>query len=70
MIKGVPTTIHATSRASVKIDDSFYTVEYMEERVLPQDEDFDIKEERQDLWNTVNTEVDNQVADILETFKK
>ena len=35
-VKSIPKTIRATSRASVKIGDSYYTVEYSEERVIPQ----------------------------------
>lgn len=63
------TKISATSRASVKVKDSFYTVEYAEERAIPADVDFDIEEERRILWDTVNDEVDNQVADIIKNFK-
>jgi len=61
--------ISATSRASVKIKDSFYTVEYSEERLLPTDIEFNIADERKLLWNNVNKEVDDQIAEILETFK-
>lgn len=55
-------SIKATSRASVKIHDSFYTLEYCEERLIP--EDANIEEERAILWDVVNNEVDNQIADI------
>lgn len=85
-VKATAETIRATSRASVKIGDSYYTVEYSEERVIPQIEkieavnitgeqhtetldDVDIKKERRDLWDTVNSEVDSQIEDILKTFK-
>lgn len=61
-------TIKASSRASVKIGDSYYTIEYCEERSV-NDNDI-IDEERSALWNTVNTECDNQIADIIKTFKK
>ena len=64
------TTIRATSRASVKVRDNFYTVEYSEERALPNDIDFDIVEERQLLWDTVNNEVDAQIEDIVKSFSK
>ena len=60
------TTIRATCRASVKIKDSFYTVEYCEERSI--DPNDDVEEERAALWNTCNTEVDNQLEDILKRF--
>ena len=62
------TTIKASSRASVKVGDSYYTVEWTEERSI---EDTDnIEEERAFLWETCNTEVDNQIEDILKTFRK
>lgn len=62
------TSIRATSRASVKINDSFYTVEYCEEHSL--DPDDNVEEERKTLWNICNTEVDNQIEDILKSFSK
>lgn len=65
------TTIRATSRASVKIKDSFYTVEWCEERTIePADNIADnIEEERASLWETCNSEVDNQIEDILKMIK-
>ena len=69
-MKATITKIQATSRASVKVNDNFYTIEYTEERTLPQDIEYDIVDEREDLWNTVNNECDNQIEDILKTFKK
>lgn len=62
------TTIKASSRASVKVGDSFYTVEWTEERTV--DPTDDLEEERANLWDTANTEVDNQIRDILNAFKK
>lgn len=69
-VKGITTSIRFTSRASVKIVDNFYTIEACEERVIPDVEDVDIEEERKALWDTVNNEVDEQIEDILKTFKK
>lgn len=66
---GTITKISATSRASIKIKDSFYTVEYSEERAMPEGIEYDIKEERQNLWDTVNKECDDQIAQIIDTFK-
>lgn len=63
-------TIRATSRASVKVRDNYYTVEYTEERMLPEDIEFDIEQERELLWSRVNTEVDNQIEDIVKSFSK
>ena len=62
------TTIRATSRASVKVADSFYTVEYCEERSI--DPDDNVEEERKKLWDTCNIEVDRQIEDILKSFSK
>lgn len=70
MTNAIVTTIKASSRASVKVGDNFYTVEYTEERSIPDSENIDIEHERNELWNTVNSECDHQVEDILKTFKK
>ena len=60
------TTIKASSRASVKVGDNFYTIEWTEERTIqPKD---DIEEERTLLWDDVNREVDSQIEDILEAY--
>ena len=67
--KAIITSIQATSRASTKVGDSYYTVEYQEERMIPDTEGIDISEERELLWDTVNAECDRQIEDILKTFK-
>lgn len=67
MSVGVTTAIRITSRASIKVKDSFYTIEYCEERSIP--DDADLEEERADLWNTCNAEVDNQLEDIIKMSK-
>ena len=54
------------NRASVKVADSFYTIEYCEERSI--DSDDNIEEERRKLWDTCNNEVDGQIEDILKSF--
>lgn len=64
------TTIRATSRVSVKIRDNFYTVEYMEERAIPDINGVDIEQEKKLLWDAVNTECDNQAIEIKQTFSK
>ena len=61
-------TIRATSRASTKIRDNYYTVEYCEERTIPDVEGVNLDEERRLLWDRVNEECDNQIADIIKTF--
>ena len=63
-------TIRATSRASMKVADNYYTVEYMEERIIPDIDDVDIENERKILWDTVNSECDNQIEDILTLYTK
>ena len=61
------TVIKASSRASIKVGDSFYTIEYGEERSV---EDTDnLESERADLWETCNGEVDRQIEEIMEMFK-
>ena len=62
------TMIRATSRISLKQGETFYTVEYTEERTVP--EGCDLKQERKLLWDTVNTEVDDQALDIKKLYKK
>ena len=73
--KAEPLTIKATSRVSVKVhtkkgDETFYTLEYTEERMIPDIPDVDIQAERKALWDTVNTEVDNQVQDVYDANAK
>lgn len=65
----VTTLIRATSRASVKVADSFYTVEYCEERSINEELD-NVEDERAKLWNTCNGEVDSQIEDILKSFSR
>ena len=67
-IQGRTVSIKATSRVSLKLKDNFYTVEYSEERIIPDSDDIDIQEERDALWDTVNDECDNQAAEIKKTF--
>lgn len=63
---GKITMIHYISRASVKVQDNFYTIEYGEERQL--EDDVNINDERKALIDDCNEQVDNQVADIVKTF--
>ena len=68
--KAIVAHIKATSRASTKIRDNYYTVEYTEERTIPDIEGVNIEEERKLLWDTVNNECDNQIAEIVKAFAK
>jgi len=63
--KAITTQIRATSRASVKIGNDFYTVEYSEERTVPDVEGVNLEKERRILWDCVNDEVDAQIDTII-----
>lgn len=67
--KATISKITATSRASLKVKDSYFTVEYSEERIIPDIDGVSIKDERTLLWDTVNAEVDNQCEQIIKSFK-
>lgn len=62
------TKISATSRMSLHIKENYFTVEYSEERVIPDLDGVDIEQERVALWDTVNAEVDNQAEILYNTF--
>lgn len=66
--KAIITKIQATSRMSLKVRDNYFTVEYSEERAVPDLEDVDIEKEKALLWDAVNAEVDNQAEVIYNTF--
>lgn len=68
--KATPITIKATSRIALKINDTFYTLEYCEERLVPDIDDVDIAKEREILWDAVNSEVDKQAEDVQKMYKK
>lgn len=71
MSKAITTSIRATSRASVKIGDSFYTLEFCEERSVPDTlDETKLAEERAALWDVCNAEVDNQIDDVIKALKK
>lgn len=67
--QAVTSKIAVTSRGSVKIKDNYFTVEYSEERLIPEGIDVDIEKERQMLWDDCNTEIDNQIEDIYKNLK-
>ena len=60
--------ISATSRTSIRIKENYFTVEYSEERAIPDIEGVNIEKEREILWDTVNAEVDNQAEILYNTF--
>jgi hypothetical protein len=69
-VKGKTTKIIATSRCAVKIKDNYYTTELSAERVLPESDDVDLNKEYEDLFNSINDEVDRQMTDIINTFAR
>ena len=68
--KAVVSTIKATSRVAIKIRDNYYTVEYTEERLVPNTSGIDMDKERTLLFDSVNDVVDTQAEDIIKTFQK
>ena len=68
--KAMPKIIKFSSRASVKVKDNFYTIEYGEERQIDNFENVDINKERQLLIDDCNKQVDNQIEEIVKTFLK
>lgn len=77
-IQGVPTKIAATSRCALCIrdkltgKDNYYTIEALEERTFPSNSAvaLNIDEEWKALFDSVNSVVDAQCEDIIQTFKK
>lgn len=63
--KAITTQIKATSRVSAKIGDDFYTLEFSEERTIPDVEGVDLDKEREKLWDDVNYSVDVQMQDTI-----
>lgn len=69
-VKGKTVKITGTSRCAIKIKDNFYTTELSAERVLPESDDIDLKKEYEDLFNSINDEVDKQMTEIIDTFAR
>lgn len=59
--------IKATSRVATCLKDVWYSFEQTETRQIL--DDSDMESEREDLWNTVNSEVDKQVQDVISILK-
>lgn len=63
------TTIRATNRMSLKIKDNFFTVEWCEERTLPEDvTNEELADERKKLWDICVRECENQVQEIVRVY--
>lgn len=68
--KAKTTKITFTSRSAVKIRDNYYTVEATEERSIPSElDDVDVSNEWSMLCDAVNSIIDSQVEQIVNTFK-
>lgn len=68
--KATVTKISATSRVAIRLKDNYYTVEYSEERTIPDVDGVILKEERAALFDAVNAVVDAQAEDIVRSFSK
>jgi hypothetical protein len=72
--QAVTTSIEAHSRISVKLNDTFYTFEFVETREFPTDlideNKIDLNKERELLWDEVHAQVDKQVQDVVEMLKE
>lgn len=72
--QAVPTLIRATSRVSAKLNDSFYTFEFQEEREFPidlvEEGRINFEKEKEMLWDEVHSQVDKQVSDIISMLKQ
>lgn len=65
------TSVHVTSRASVKISDSFYTFEFGKECSVPEEMTADeLAEAKHSMWDEANAEVDNQISEIYNFLHK
>lgn len=72
--QAVTTSIQAHSRISVKLQETFYTFEFMEERQFPIDlmdeGTIDFAKEKELLWDEVHAQVDKQVQVVVEMLKQ
>lgn len=59
--------VKATSRVATQLKDVWYSFEFTETRKV--NDDTNIEELRQNLWDTVNVEVDKQVQDVIYMLK-
>lgn len=64
-------TIKFTSRASVKLGDSYFTFEACIEKTVPENlTNEEYSQFKQAVWDEANMEVDNQIAETTEFLKK
>lgn len=60
------TKIQQTMRMSVKIRDNFYTVEYQEERAVPNSPNIDLEQEKSRLYESCRDNIYAQVQEIID----
>jgi len=64
------TSIKFTSRASVKLNDSYFTFESTIEKQCPENySEEDYIQAKQKLWDECNNEIDNQIIEIQEFIR-
>lgn len=63
------TRIQATQRMSVKIRDNYYTVEFLEEREVPNNPNIDLEQEKALLFESVQNTVYAQVQEIVDGLR-
>lgn len=62
--------ISATSKATIQVNGAYYSFSYSEERELPEDQSrVNLEKEREYLWEDLNSEVDNQIEEVLKLHK-
>ena len=64
------TKIQATSRMSLRLKENYFTIEYSEERAIPDIDGVDINKEREALWNVVNGQCEDQADLIYKVFNR
>lgn len=68
--QGVKTTrIQGTMRMAIKIRDNYYTVEFLEEREVPNNPNLDLEEEKRLLFESVKNTVYSQIEEIVEGLR-
>lgn len=65
MIKEITANARISFKQVTKSGDVFYTFEYGETRTVEED----IEKEKKELWDNVNSEVNNQVVEIKNLYK-
>ena len=62
-VKGITTVIRAESGLTREVNGTYYKFMFSEERIVP--EGCDIEAEKQALWKSVNSQVDDQLNAVL-----